>query len=272
MKERLRRRPSFTERMHPRTRRRAMTASAIALLGVVGTLTLQWLVPKVFETASSAVSDEARRQRPVDVAVATDLIEFQRVSLTPRAYVVPRTPREIIAEARRQETYDAYDPAWKYAMGGVDAYYTEVQLVVQGRDETPVILQGVEVDVVERREPLTGVLIQEPGGDLVDVRYIAVDLDPTQPKVSLGSGFTPGEGEWKFPLSVSSTEAETLYIFASTDACHCSWNTRIHFTYRGEAGSLQIDNAGAPFRTTAVGNVTQSYSIDADAPGLDKAD
>lgn len=132
---------------------------------------------------------------------------------------------EIVVKARRQDTYAPYDPAWKYEMGAVDPWYTEVQIAVQGRDETPVILRGVDVDVVERREPLRGVLIPEPGGDLVDVRYITVDLNPARPKLRLGSCYLQGEGERTF----------------------------LSYTYRGETGSIEINNGGEPFRTTSPG-------------------
>lgn len=253
----------------PRSRTRK--TSVIAAAGVVGALALQWLVPKVLDATTDRVSDEMRRERPVEISVATDLFDVQRTSLAPRAYIIPLTGQEVVARAQQLDPYDPYDPAWKYEMDAVDAWYTEVQITVAGRDEAPVILQGVEVNVIDRRAPFAGVLLQEPGGDLVDIRYIAADLDPAQPKLELGSGFTEGEGEWRFPLKVSSTESEVLYIVASTDTCDCSWDARLFFTYRGEDGSIKIDNGGKPFRTSSPRNATEAYYVTVDKPGLEEA-
>lgn len=249
----------------------ALWASVIAVAGVVGSFALQWLIPKTLDTIASAIRGKARSRKPVDVSVTPNLIEFRRFSLAPRAYVVPLTHSEIVAKAKDQYPYNPYDSAWKYEMGGVDAWYTEVQVTIEGRDERPVILQGLEVDVVERRRPLKGVLLQEPGGDLVDVRYVEVDLDSPRPKLGLGSGYLQGEGEWTFPLRVSSTELEVLYIIARTKSYDCAWTARLLFTYRGEARSIEVNNRGKPFRTSSPDGATEAYYVNIETPGLNAA-
>lgn len=254
------------KRLRRRARKRPVATSIVAFLGLLGTIGLQWAVPKALDMVSSGISERVRSNKPVDVAIASGAVTFQRFSSVPRAYVIPNPIDEIPPP---QSVEQAYDPAWKYALGGVDANYTEVQIVVQGRGNSPVILQNLEVRVVERKEPLVGTLIQEAGGDLIDVRYINVDLDPARPTLKLGSGPIEGEGAWSFPLSVSGTASEVIHIFASTESCSCSWVAELFYVYRAQAGSVIIDNNGVPFETTSADNVTSSYYVGlGDQPGF----
>lgn len=52
---------------------------------------------------------------------------------------------------------------------------------MRGLTDEPIILDRIQVEILRRRPPLSGTHVAYLGGDLIDIRYIAVDLDTSPP-------------------------------------------------------------------------------------------
>jgi hypothetical protein len=96
-----------------------------------------------------------------------------------------------------------------HAHGAVDPHATSVRVTVQGRDESAVVITGVSIKVVERRDTSGGVFIIYAGGGELEVRPMEVDLDNPNP-VAKPQPMSSGE-RWSFPLRVSSTDPEVAF-------------------------------------------------------------
>jgi hypothetical protein len=221
----------------------------VAVAGLIGTLLAGWAVSFLAPGVWAAIT-RAMGRPAVVVSTAVQPVRAARTDLLPPGFVFPRPVEELPPAPAAWDQHSA----WADGLGGVDAGSTVVEIVVQGRGSTPVILQDLRVEVLERRPPLVGTYLLPAGADLVDVRYLTADLDGNPPQLTLGEGFVEGAGGWSFPLRVSAQEVEVLYLIARTAACDCSWVAELDYVAQGNAGHLRIDDGGRPFRTTATTN------------------
>ena len=85
---------------------------------------------------------------------------------------------------------------WARSLGGVDANATKLQLTLEGRNDSEIRIDRLEIDVTRRREPLQGIHAVCPvGGAAASPRQIYVDLDADPPRVQfVERGDAPGEG------------------------------------------------------------------------------
>jgi hypothetical protein len=189
-------------------------------------------------------------------------------------------------------------------VGGVDADYSEFDVVIRGRDQSPVILQELRVVVWERRAPLTGIHVtyraeaKKKARKAVMPKRVRVELDPDvdpdrNKRLDLDQSFNPnpyssqpytprakifpGEkqlGQEDYRLSVSATDIEILHFSVNTAMCYCVWTVELRYAASNKLGSAIIDNNGQPFRTTASGKAVKYASWDGktfrgpDAPGV----
>lgn len=232
-----------------------IAAAVTAVVVTLATLIVTGAARATFSAFAGIVTD----QRPVSVAVTrSSVISHEHIASGPKGFVFSE-PVEDIAPAPPE--WEAERSEWAYSLGAIDASYTEVQIIIQGRDTSPVILQDLRVNVLERREPMVGNLVSGIGGDALDIRFATFNLDSSPPTRTLGSGFIEGEGDWAFPLRVSGTEAEVLHLFVDTTTCDCSWVAELRYVHDGEQRRLTIDDGGEPFRTTSTQNTTEEYVI-----------
>ena len=148
------------------------------------------------------------------------------------------------------ETWDT----WAHSHGGMDAYSSRVEVVVEGTTAYPVVLTGLTAEVVTRAPPPRGVHVVPFGGGGLPTRRFEVDLDESPPTVrSLAAApeLESAPPPIDFPYRVSNTDPEVLLIIASTRRCDCSWRASIEWVYQGKKGSTVIDDGGQPFRTVS---------------------
>lgn len=189
-------------------------------------------------------------QEPLDVAVVTDLTTFESKVTYAGGFVIPRAPSEL-DDPRSTDLPQLY--SWAHSLGGVDAYNTLIRIVVRGRSSSPVVLQGLQADVVDGKPPTQGTLVQyRPAAGGLPVRRLGIDLDSTPPTVQV----IGGRG---FPLWVSNGEIEVLDVLATTSK-HRLWEATLHYTAGGESGSITIDNDGEPFETTVPANTDETFN------------
>jgi hypothetical protein len=166
--------------------------------------------------------------------------------------------------------FDRLDSEWAYEHGGYNVESSVLELTLQGGSEQAVILRDMSIDVVERKDPVPGVVISKCPiitKDAVDVRRFESDLDNPSPlvvpaemtskkAVRTDSEAVPFRG---FPYKVSLFEPEVIQLVAHTANCSCTWRAELNWTSAGESGSVAVGTGSAPFRTTTKGAARVLY-------------
>ncbi|WP_139246092.1 hypothetical protein [Geodermatophilus amargosae] len=149
---------------------------------------------------------------------------------------------------------------WAAQLGGVDADATRIDVTVRGKSDDPVKLEDLQIDVVGRSEPIRGFVGYSICGDVVEVRYISIDLDRNPPAIVATGDDSGTEKPVDFPYEVSSTEVESFSIFVSTSTCNCEWRARLLWTSGSRSGEVTMDDDGTPFRTHGGNNLPRFQS------------
>ncbi|MER7742698.1 helix-turn-helix domain-containing protein [Streptomyces sp. NPDC096538] len=166
-------------------------------------------------------------------------------------YVVARPPARVPPPPAPQDAR-----TWAAAQGAVHGKETLVELSVQGKSETAVVLTGLRVRVAGRSEPAPGnayAMDQGCGGALTP-RYFDVDLDKDRPIARAVAGNDAGTPipAVRMPYRVSASDPEVLMVTARTRGCDCRWYLELDWSSQGRTGTVRIDDRGRPFRTSAV--------------------
>lgn len=145
---------------------------------------------------------------------------------------------------------------------------TVLDVTIQGRSATPVVLTGMEFVALRRTEgPVRGGVVTNSCGGPMDGRLVEVDLDghPIKIVASHPDPFPALPGEpWlakpiRFPYSVTDTNGEVFKIIAygRTD---CVWYATLFWSVDGENGESIINDNGKPFETAPATRATMAYS------------
>jgi hypothetical protein len=242
---------------------------AVGIIIAAITAVLTQALTGAFSSVSSALWAAVRGEDPVQIAVSSDSVTFQKQHLDLPGYVIPRPLGQITVPPGQDQEVEKREQ-WAADLGGVQANRMDVQVTVLGRSSESVILTNLRVRIVNRRPPLLGTHITYgPLGEGVFERYLIVDLDSSPPKITdsvdqrfLVEGDPQDEKPVRFPYRVSQTEPEVFYIAVSTKTCDCTWVAELFWTTRGRNGSTIIDDNGHPFRVTSSRNAASYYSND----------
>ncbi|MDN3270432.1 transcriptional regulator [Streptomyces sp. MA15] len=166
-------------------------------------------------------------------------------------YVVAKPPARVPPPPVPQDAR-----TWADAQDAVHGGETLVELSVQGRSDTAVVLTALRVRVAGRSEPAPGTayaMDQGCGGALTP-RYFDVDLDKDRPIARAVAGNDTGTPvpAVRMPYRVSAADPEVLLVTARTEGCDCRWYLELDWSSQGRAGTVRIDDRGRPFRTSAV--------------------
>ncbi|MCX4858641.1 transcriptional regulator [Streptomyces canus] len=146
-------------------------------------------------------------------------------------------------------------PRWSAAYGAVASGEQRVALTVQGTGEDTVVLNSLHVRVLAKGAPLAwndySMGVGCGGG--VGTKSFDVDLDDGSPTVTVKNG------QRDFPYKVSESDPEVFYVSAHTKAHDVRWDLSLDWSSGDRSGTVHLDNAGRPFRTSA----------DAGRPGYD---
>lgn len=235
-------RAKLTERTAGRLRKWALGAAAVA-----GTAAIAWGVTNLLDKGAEAVKGSA----PIALHVDTRLAVIY-AGLPPwqsYGFVVRRTgslPSPPSALCREWQD-------WAYGRGGVDAEQTRLQIQLQGRANTAILIDRVEVDVERRDKPLAGTLgyCAARGGAVASPRQVDINLDTSPPTVLFAMTGDDYPSRHRLPLTLTGSETELLEIKAHTRRCDCRWRAKLHMIVDGERYVAVIPNEGEPFRTTA---------------------
>ncbi|MET9667578.1 helix-turn-helix transcriptional regulator [Streptomyces sp. NPDC006475] len=143
---------------------------------------------------------------------------------------------------------------WARSVGAVHAGDAGVRITVQGRGDTAVVLQGIQVRVVARRAPLKAdAYSMSPGcGGSITPRLFDVNLDASRPVARSVAGNDAGDPipALSFPYKVSAKDPEILLVTGRTVTCDCDWFLELAWSSGDRSGTVRIDDHGRPFRTS----------------------
>ncbi|MEH0547813.1 helix-turn-helix domain-containing protein [Streptomyces sp. B21-105] len=166
-------------------------------------------------------------------------------------YVIDKPPALVPPPPAEQDA-----GPWATAQGAVHGRETNVEISVQGRSSTAVVLTALRVRVVGRAAPEPGTVYamdQGCGGSL-SKRYFAVDLDKDRPVAHSVAGNDAGTPipAVSLPYRVSSEDPEVLLVTARTENCDCNWYVELDWSSQGRSGTVRVDDHGSPFRTSGI--------------------
>ncbi|RSN55732.1 transcriptional regulator [Streptomyces sp. WAC 04229] len=166
-------------------------------------------------------------------------------------YVIAEEPARVPPPPAPQDA-----APWAATQGAVHGGETLVQLTVQGRSDTAVVLEALRVRVSGRTAPAEGsaYAMDQGCGGAVTPREFAVDLDKDRPIARAVAGNDSGTPipAVRMPYRVSATDPEVLLVTAGTRACDCRWYLELDWSSQGRTGTVRIDDGGRPFRTSAI--------------------
>ena len=166
-------------------------------------------------------------------------------------YVIDKAPAQVPPPPVQQDA-----GAWAATQGAVHGRQTLVQISVQGRSSTAVVLEALRVRVVSRGTPAAGsayAMDQGCGGDLTP-RSFTVNLDADRPVARPKDGADSEHSipAVHFPYRVSAEDPEVLLVDATTQTYDASWYLELDWSCQGSSGTLRIDDHGRPFRTSGI--------------------
>ncbi|MEV0218821.1 helix-turn-helix domain-containing protein [Streptomyces sp. NPDC050704] len=202
---------------------------------------------------SGGPSDEGKEKRPGSTAVPLTWTANSQVwkSGCGHDYVVDRPPQEVPPPPAPQDA-----GVWAGSQDAVHGRETIVQISVQGRTSTAVVLEALRVRVVGRTAPAKGnafSMDQGCGGALTP-RSFAVDLDVDRPIARSLPGNDTGTPipAMRMPYQVSAQDSGVLLVTAETQTCDCRWYLELDWSSQGRTGTIRIDDHGRPFRTSGI--------------------
>jgi hypothetical protein len=166
-------------------------------------------------------------------------------------YVIRKEPAQVPPPPAPQDA-----GTWAATQGAVHGRDTNVEISVQGRTSTAVVLTALRVRVAGRAAPVVGtVYAMEQGcGGSMTPRSFAVDLDKDRPIAHSVPGNDSGTPipAVRMPYRVSAADPEMLLVTARTETCDCSWYLELDWSSEGRTGTVRIDDHGSPFRTSSI--------------------
>ncbi|MGY6021222.1 helix-turn-helix domain-containing protein [Streptomyces spinosirectus] len=166
-------------------------------------------------------------------------------------YVIDKAPAQVPPPPVQQDA-----GAWAATQGAVHGRQTLVQISVQGRSSTAVVLEALRIRVVSRGTPAAGsayAMDQGCGGELTP-RSFTVNLDADRPVARPKDGADSRHTipAVHFPYRVSAEDPEVLLIDATTQTYDARWYLELDWSCQGSSGTLRIDDHGRPFRTSGI--------------------
>ncbi|MFE9681125.1 helix-turn-helix domain-containing protein [Streptomyces sp. NPDC006285] len=166
-------------------------------------------------------------------------------------YVIRKDPRQVPPPPAPQDA-----GTWAATQGAVHGQETNVEISVQGRTSTAVVLTALRVRVVGRTAPVPGTVysMDQGCGGAVTPRSFAVDLDKDRPIARSVPGNDTGTPipAVRMPYRVSAEDPEVLLVTARTQTCGCAWYLELDWSSEGRTGTVRIDDGGRPFRTSSI--------------------
>ncbi|WP_069763744.1 helix-turn-helix transcriptional regulator [Streptomyces sp. LUP47B] len=173
-------------------------------------------------------------------------------------YVIDKPPSQVPPPPLVQDA-----GIWAATQGAIHGRETKVQISVQGRSSTAVVLEALRVRIAGRGSPAPGTayaMDQGCGGGITP-RGFDVNLDIDRPVAHAVAGNDTGQTvpAVQFPYRVSATDPEVLLVTATTQTYDCNWYLELDWSSQGRTGTVRVDDHGRPFRTTSIKGLTRLW-------------
>ncbi|WP_208033607.1 transcriptional regulator [Streptomyces cyanogenus] len=204
--------------------------------------------PKASAARSGTPADGSGAAPPQRATTAPPLTvtthPFSWESPCDQHYLIDRPPTAVAPPPLEQDA-----PAWVDVHKAVSAGEQFVTFTVQGTGEQTVVLEKLSVRMAGKRSPLAwndyAMGYPDVGcGGGVPTHSFTVALDAMRPAP------VPEAGSRDFPFKVSRSDPEVFYVTADASAYDVSWYLELSWSSGDRHGTLLIDDAGRPFRTS----------------------
>ncbi|MFI1468490.1 helix-turn-helix domain-containing protein [Streptomyces wuyuanensis] len=153
---------------------------------------------------------------------------------------------------------------WARTFGAVAGGHMRLQLTVTGNTDASVVLTDLNVRVVGRKAPLPwqAYSMGDGCGGGITPQTFDVDLDGARPLAVPEAGqdgdrVVPAKD---FPYKVSTSDPQVLNLDVHTEGHEVSWYLELAWSSGDKSGTIRVDDAGKPFRTSALeGRERYSY-------------
>lgn len=237
--------------------KKSIRAGALAIAGLVAA----WAVPYFAPGVAREVRDLTRNSPEIRVEVLTDFDLFrQNLGDFLPSGIVPASVHSIPPPPGGRITHH-----WLRKVGAVDAIMTPIEIVVRNDKDSPVLITGVELTIVDRQPPLTGKhLVEAVGGGPLGPLSLRADLDEGGgvPKYFVDKYGNPTEKA--FPLKLEPEEFEVIDLYVFSLNCDCRWIATLSYVSKNGTSIAEIGNRNEPFRTSGISNA-ETYRWDGHA-------
>ncbi|MCZ4125536.1 transcriptional regulator, partial [Streptomyces sp. H39-S7] len=166
-------------------------------------------------------------------------------------YVIDKSPAQVPPPPAEQDA-----GVWAAAQGAVHGRQTKVQISVQGRSSTAVVLEALHVRIVSRAKPAAGnayAMGQGCGSDLTPRRFtVNLDVDHPIARPKDGADSQHTILAVNLPYRVSAEAPEVLLVDTTTQTYDARWYLEVDWSSQGRTGTIRIDDHGRPFHTTSI--------------------
>ncbi|MFF9677523.1 helix-turn-helix domain-containing protein [Streptomyces eurythermus] len=189
-------------------------------------------------------SATARQEASQAVPLTVNTNPYSWLSPCSQHYLIDRPPTAVGPPPTEPQA-----PAWVAVNKAVSAGEQFITFTVQGTGSQTVVLERLSVRVAGKRSPLAwnDYAMGYPGvgcGGGVPTHSFTVSLDAMRPSP------VPEAGGDNFPFKVSQSDPEVFYVMADASAYDVSWYLELTWSSGGRHGTLLINDAGHPFRTS----------------------
>ncbi|WP_254711554.1 helix-turn-helix transcriptional regulator [Streptomyces sp. TRM64462] len=243
--------PEHTPRQRPRTRLRltvaAVTTAAALAAGALLAADLTAHRPTPRPTPGEPAPGEPAPSEPAPPTWTADAHVW--ANGCDHRYLVDRAPEAVPPPPVEQDARD-----WASRLGAVHGGRTIVRATVSAPAGGSAVVERLSVRVVARRPPLNwpSYAMSDGCGGMLTPAYYAVDLDAARPLAcpTEGSDSERALPVTRLPYRVSEGDPLVVRVEATATRCDCDWYLEADWSAGGRRGTLRIDDAGKPFRTS----------------------
>jgi hypothetical protein len=151
--------------------------------------------------------------------------------------------------------------------GPVDVGVNELEVVLAGRSDQPVVITRARVEVVAQTAIGSGVHVTYAGqgcGGPEEELLLQIRLDGAAPAIKASGRDASGKfAELPPPWSVtvSDTKPVTMHVQALAFEHDVQWRLVLDYSASGRTGTMRIDDSGKPFRVTGITAANPRYTV-----------
>jgi hypothetical protein len=163
-------------------------------------------------------------------------------------------PYGVTPPAAPDHGFDCY--TWAHSNRGEDFGVTVLQFTIAAQT-VQVVAESIELEIVERRPPQPGTVMDCGGGDWIAGRFLEIDLDDGSAVFTHHVDPRQGEGSTgPFALLLRPNDAEQVQVIARADKIAPDfgayvWRLKLNLLVNGVPMTKTLDDGGRPFVTVA---------------------